>query len=43
VENLHVSRYDVAALIIRFWWLVAGLGVASTGWLLHSIAAQIGI
>jgi len=37
----RVDRYVVAAGIFRFWWVVAALGTAATGWLLWSIAASL--
>jgi len=37
----RVDRYVVAAGVFRFWWVVAGLGTAATGWLLWSIAASL--
>jgi hypothetical protein len=37
----RVDRYVVAAGVFRFWWVVAALGTAVTGWLLWSIAASL--
>jgi hypothetical protein len=32
-----VDRSLVAASLYRFWWVVAGIGAAASGWLLWSI------
>jgi hypothetical protein len=36
----RIDRYAVAAEIFRFWWIVAALGTAASGWLLWSIATS---
>jgi hypothetical protein len=40
IQTERVDRYVVAAGMFRFWWVVAGLGLAATAWLLWSIAAS---
>ena len=34
----RVDRYVVAAGMFRFWWVVAALAMATTAWLLWSVA-----
>jgi len=41
VEYLLVDRYVIAASMYRFWWVVAGLSLAISGWLLWPIASSL--
>ena len=34
----RLDRYEIATLVFRYWWTVAGLGVAVIAWLLWSMA-----
>ena len=36
-----LDRFDVAALILRYWWVVVGLSLALGVWLLRSIAEGV--
>jgi hypothetical protein len=36
-----VDRFDLAALMIRFWWMVAGAWFGASVWILRSVASSI--
>jgi hypothetical protein len=41
VDTPAVDRYDVAALTIRFWWILAGAWLGASVWILRSVAVTI--
>lgn len=38
MKSEGVDRYVIAAWMLRFWWIVAALGVVAALWLFRSIA-----
>ena len=41
MDPSDLDRFDVAATIVRFWWVVAALSLAAIAWLLHSVAVGL--
>ena len=40
MDGHEVDRYDVAATVFRFWWIVAALGATIVLWLLRSMVMR---